>query len=112
MNCNEVTGQLPLMLYGEMSFDEEESLQLHLEACSACQRELDSIKILHENIDTAEAVPDTELLANCRRDLRVAMGSSRRPLGFDDRLAGPNARIRGTGAVRAAFGIGVLTADR
>ena len=72
MNCTEVTGQLPLMLYGELSFDEEESLQQHLEACSACHRELDSIKILHENIDTAEAVPDAELLANCRRDLRVA----------------------------------------
>ena len=39
MNCDAVTKQLPLMLYGELSFDEEELVQQHLDVCAACRSE-------------------------------------------------------------------------
>ena len=40
MNCDTAAKQLPLMLYGELTFDEEELLQQHLESCGSCRSEL------------------------------------------------------------------------
>ena len=35
MICEAVVKQLPLLLYGELTFDEEEAVHQHLEACAA-----------------------------------------------------------------------------
>ena len=39
MNCDVVIQQIPLMLYGELSFEEEELMQQHLDACVSCRSE-------------------------------------------------------------------------
>jgi hypothetical protein len=76
MNCDTVTKQLPLMLYGELSFDEEEIVQQHLDQCPACQNELARTQEIHRSLDNQEIEIDPVLLANCRRDLRLATSTA------------------------------------
>ena len=40
MTCDSAIEQLPLLLYGELSFEEEEDLHRHLDSCPSCQAEL------------------------------------------------------------------------
>lgn len=75
MNCDTVAKQLPLMLYGELTFDEEEIVQQHVDNCLVCQAELDRTRALHQQFDTIEAEVDPVLLANCRRNLRIAVSA-------------------------------------
>ena len=72
MTCDTATKQLPLLLYGELSFDEEENLHQHLDTCDACQAELGKTSAIHRRIDEAEIDVAPALLADCRRNLRVA----------------------------------------
>ena len=78
MNCDAVTNQLPLMLYGELSFDEEELVQQHLDVCAACRQELQKTRTLHEQFDLAEIETPPVLLADCRRNLRLAAADLRK----------------------------------
>lgn len=69
MNCETARDLLVLLNYGELSFEEEETLEKHLEACSACaaeRRKLERIDAILERHPT-DASPD--LLARCRLDL-------------------------------------------
>ena len=68
MNCDTVTKQLSLMLYGELSFDEEEIVQQHLEACGTCRNELARTQSIHGSFDADELEVDPDLLADRRRD--------------------------------------------
>ena len=72
MNCETAAKQLPLMLYGELTFDDEESLQQHLESCGPCRTELIKTTQFHRGLDRAEVDVDAALLADCRRHLRIA----------------------------------------
>ena len=76
MICDAVVKQLPLLLYGELSFDEEEAVHQHLETCPACQAELTKTTVLHQRLDEAEVEVDPLVLVNCRRNLRLAMGAT------------------------------------
>ena len=71
MTCDAATKQLPLLLYGELSFDEEEHLHQHLDGCDTCQAELAKTSTIHRRIDEAEIEVAPALLANCRRNLRL-----------------------------------------
>ncbi|MEO8129894.1 MAG: HEAT repeat domain-containing protein [Bryobacteraceae bacterium] len=75
MNCELANGQLSLMLYGELSFEEEELVQQHLDGCEACRAELVSVKALHRALDDTEAEMDGAVLADCRRTLRVTVAA-------------------------------------
>ena len=37
MTCEEARNNLPLFLYGELSFDEEEQVEVHVDECPACR---------------------------------------------------------------------------
>ncbi|MDZ4797862.1 MAG: HEAT repeat domain-containing protein, partial [Bryobacteraceae bacterium] len=68
------------MLYGELTFDEEENVQQHLDTCEVCQGELARAKALHTHLDAAEADVPAALLVDARRRLRLnvaATGESR-----------------------------------
>jgi hypothetical protein len=78
MNCEEVKGQVPLFLYGELTFDEEEALDAHLESCAGCRAELARQTLVHRALDQAELVPSAALLAKCRRDLAVDLRDQRK----------------------------------
>jgi hypothetical protein len=73
MTCDLAQGQLALMLYGELSFDEEEHLQQHLDRCPACQRELANLQALHNAFDRIELPIDANLLTSNRRQLRISV---------------------------------------
>ncbi len=75
MNCESANRQLFLHLYGELSFDEEEALEQHLEGCAACRGEMNALKALHRLADGAEVVPPAGLLESCRADLARRIGS-------------------------------------
>src|SRR4051812_10187977 len=75
MNCDTVTKQLPLVLYGDLSFDDEELVHDHLADCPACQSELDSLRRMHRSFDAAESCPPPQLLQDSRRQLRVTVAA-------------------------------------
>lgn len=69
MKCEEVRTTLPLFLYGELSFEEEERLEIHIDECSACRDALAREKALFQSFDAAELAPSQQLLEQCRAGL-------------------------------------------
>jgi len=69
MKCDEARKTLPLFLYGELSFEEEERLESHIDECSGCREALEREKALFQSLDSAELQPSAELLAQCRAGL-------------------------------------------
>jgi hypothetical protein len=70
MKCEDAKKSLPLFLYGELSFEEEEQLEVHIDECDGCRDALAREKLLFKSLDTAEMAPSLELLAECRAQLR------------------------------------------
>jgi hypothetical protein len=70
MSCEEIKDQMPLFLYGELSFDEEEAFERHLAGCAGCRRELARVRNLHDLVAEAVLTPSLPMLAECRRELR------------------------------------------
>lgn len=70
MKCEDARNTLPLFLYGELSFEEEERLELHIDECDACRTALAREKALVKALDSAEIIPTADLLAQCRSELR------------------------------------------
>src|SRR5258707_15481436 len=68
VNCDDVRDQLALLLYGELSFDQEERVELHLDTCADCRTALAQQKAMHAAIDGVEVTPSPALLARCRED--------------------------------------------
>jgi hypothetical protein len=70
MTCELARKQLPLLDYGELSFDEEEALEQHLEACAGCREELNAVKALHRLAGEAAVEAPAGMLESCRGELR------------------------------------------
>jgi anti-sigma factor RsiW len=77
MTCEEARKNLPLFLYGELSFDEEEQVEVHVDECPACRTALAREKALFQALDGAEMVPAPELLEESRAELRRRLGTMR-----------------------------------
>ncbi len=73
MTCQETEANLSLLLYGELSFDEEEAVEQHLAECGACRGALERERAIHRAFTEAEAPLPAGLLVSCRRDLRVSL---------------------------------------
>lgn len=71
MTCEKVQAELPFLLYGELSFDEEEQMEQHLAGCAPCRQELESLRTLHTALDQAPEPVPAPLLMDCRRELRL-----------------------------------------
>jgi HEAT repeats/Putative zinc-finger len=98
MKCEEARKNLALFLYGELSFDEEELVEMHVDECAACRAELAREKALFSAFDAVEIVPSPQALAESRAELH-------RRLAFD---APRNATLPGSGfwdKVREGFTI-------
>jgi hypothetical protein len=80
MTCEQARESLMLLSYGELSFDQEESLELHLAECPECSAERVRMERLDELMAQGEAEPPPGLLARCRRDLAVKIEEENRPL--------------------------------
>lgn len=103
MNCERAKSELPLLLYGELSFEDEERLQSHLDGCEACRLELESQKSLFALLDDQEAEISPQLLQQCRTRLEekiTALPPAR--LSWRDHLANwigsPSRILRPAGA--------------
>jgi len=70
MNCEQATKELSLLLYDELSFEQEEALHQHLEQCGNCRQLLAREKTLHHALDRMEVPVGSDVLTKCRRDLR------------------------------------------
>jgi len=68
MDCATVRDQLAFLLYGELSFDEEEKMETHLDACADCRTALVAQRRLHEAMDGVAVTPSPALLNRCRED--------------------------------------------
>ena len=77
MICDDATRQLSLMLYGELSFDEEEAIHQHLEACEPCRSALDQVRAVHARLDSGEPDLPPQLLQDNRRALRLSVAALR-----------------------------------
>lgn len=67
--CGAVREQLALLVYGELSFDEEERVETHLETCADCRAALDRQRELLTAIDQVAVEPSPALLKQCREAL-------------------------------------------
>ena len=73
MNCDALGKSVQLYFYGELTPEEEERLEDHLDGCDACRAELERLRALAAALDRRqEHVPD-HLLDQCRSDLRGAL---------------------------------------
>jgi hypothetical protein len=69
MNCAAARDRFALLLYGELTFDEEERVESHLDVCADCRAALEREKALHAALDAVEVRPSPALLSRCREDL-------------------------------------------
>lgn len=69
MKCETVKRDLSLFLYGELSLEEEQALQDHLEGCETCREALEAEKRVHLALDERALEAPANLLVRCRQDL-------------------------------------------
>ncbi len=72
-DCNWAREQFALLLYGELSFDQEEKLESHLDVCGECRAALERERSLHAAFDGVEIAPSPSLLRECRHYLRAKL---------------------------------------
>jgi hypothetical protein len=80
MNCEPVREQLPLLLYGELSFDEEEAVETHLEGCADCRAALEQERELMAVFDQVAVEPSPALLRACRENLAERLAAEHRAM--------------------------------
>lgn len=68
MTCQDAARHLSLYLYSELTFEQEEQLEQHLDGCGDCRSELERERALQRAMDVSAAEPSPELLAACRRE--------------------------------------------
>ena len=69
MKCDQVQESIPLFLYGELSFDEEDRFEAHIDECGECQNELARERKLHQSLYSAERTITTDQLRQSRNEL-------------------------------------------
>jgi hypothetical protein len=71
--CASVKESFALYLYGELSFDDEERVDSHLDECMDCRAAFDREKALHAALDSVAIEPAGSLLRECRETLRARL---------------------------------------
>jgi HEAT repeats/Putative zinc-finger len=79
LHCDAARDQFALLLYGELSFDEEELVETHLDGCAECRAALDRQRSLHAAFDSVAVEPPASLLRECRAELGAALELEARP---------------------------------
>ncbi len=87
MKCEDAARALPLFLYGELSFDAEDQLETHLEACADCRQLLQQQRSWMTAFDQAQLEPTADLLIASRRKLGETLATAYAARGtFWDRV--------------------------
>ena len=78
-SCEKVREQLGMLLYGELSFDEEESVDAHLEGCAECRSALERERDLHAAFDQIAIEPAASVLWEARQSLQGQIAAEHAP---------------------------------
>ena len=111
MNHKEYRQKLPLLVYGELSKEEQTDLNTHLDNCAECSDELQELQMLQSTADAAASKPSERLLEESRMELRAALRLERSRYTWKDiwteRLQGwlPIFRLSFATMASLAFGI-------
>ena len=73
LTCADARMLFALLLYGELSFDEEERVDAHLDGCVDCRAALEREKSLHAAFDGVAVEPAASLLRECRTELAASL---------------------------------------
>ncbi|HEY6347060.1 MAG TPA: HEAT repeat domain-containing protein [Bryobacteraceae bacterium] len=73
MTCAEARSQFWLLEYGELSFDEEERIETHLDGCAECRGARERDKEIHAGFDSLAVDPSASLLRECRAELEARL---------------------------------------
>jgi hypothetical protein len=73
MTCDSVAKLIPLYFYGELSPEDEDRFEQHLDSCALCTREIDHHRALAAALDSRQAAVPPQLLDGCRADLMAAI---------------------------------------
>ncbi len=85
MSCDWVAKSIPPYFYGELTAEEEERVEAHVDECAACAGELERQRKMAAALDRRQLTPSPQLLEECRADLMAAIAggaarqSARRP---------------------------------
>ncbi len=82
------------MLYGELSFDDEDAVEVHLDKCAGCRREMAALRKIGSALEMRELDVSPFLLRQCRQRLQSSLEEERSRSGFGGRV---------TAALRHAF---------
>jgi hypothetical protein len=74
MSCDWVAKSIPLYFYGELTAEEEERVDAHVDECAACAGALERQRRLAAALDRRQLEPSSQLLEDCRGDLMAAVG--------------------------------------
>lgn len=83
--CEQARLQFALLIYGELSFDEEEAVESHVASCGECATALERERELLAVFDQVAVEPSHALLSHCREELVARLVSEPVP----PRLAPP-----------------------
>ncbi len=112
--CRTYRKQLVLFASGDLSGDEERELRAHVQACPACNAELEQLRLFLRRIEERRPfVADQRLLQECRRELQDRLRLerlSRRPLAWTTPWQGLRPVL--AGATSVALVIAGLLAGR
>jgi hypothetical protein len=72
-NCAAVKDFFALYLYGELSFDEEERVESHLDGCVDCRKALERQREVQVALDNIAMEPSPALLRSCREELHMRL---------------------------------------
>jgi len=87
MNCESAKKNAALFLYGELTIEEEQAFQDHIETCADCGREFEAEKRVQAALNRNEVAIDPALLVRSRRELALRLENARmRQAGFGDWL--------------------------
>jgi hypothetical protein len=75
--CENLRAKFALMLYGELTFDQEEHIESHLDACAECQAALERQRAIHTAFDHVERVPAGSFLEECRHNFAERLADER-----------------------------------
>jgi hypothetical protein len=78
--CEKVREQLSMLLYGELSFDEEGAVDTHLEGCAECRAALERERELHAAFDRVEIEPPASVLWESRQNLQRQIAAEHVPV--------------------------------
>lgn len=73
ISCAKAREQFAMLLYGELSFEEEERIESHLDQCGACREALGRERALHQSFDNVAITPSPSLLFECRENLHARL---------------------------------------